>query len=70
MLTEPSMCGSAGSVLQRPPLAQRMLPVHQMQPFSGGAAVCHQGGNVDVRRVLQQRVLRQVQRLHEDHHAR
>lgn len=70
MLTEPRICGSAGSVLQRPPLAQRMLLVPQMQPFSGGPAICHQGRHVDVRRVLQQRVLRQVPRLHEDHHAR
>lgn len=62
--------GSAGSVLQGAPLAQRLLPVQQLQPLSGGAAVRHQGQPADVCGVLQQPVLSQVHRLPEDHHAR
>lgn len=61
---------SAGRVLQRAPLAQPVLPVQQMPSLSGGAALRHQGRRPDMHGVLQQRVLGQVPRLHEDHHAR
>lgn len=61
---------SAGSVVQGPALAQRMFPVPQVQPLSGGPALRHQGRHAHVHRVLQQWVLSQMSRLPQDHHAR
>lgn len=61
---------SAGSVVQGSPLAQRLLPLQQVQPVSGRSALCHQKWNAHVHRVLQQRVLCQVPRVSEEHHAR
>lgn len=61
---------SAGFVVQGAPLAQRVLPLRQVQPVSGGPALRHQGRPADVHRLLQQRVLCQVPCVPEDHHAR